>query len=130
MGICCPDCGCTNIKKNGHIHNGKQNYHCNECGRQFVENSTQKRISDRDKELIKRLLLERISLRGICPVMEVSLQWLLEFIFQETALARPKGVRRRSETPVFQTSPFQSAKPKGFKSTNFQLVVVYYPDRC
>jgi len=80
MGICCPDCGCTNIKKNGHIHNGKQNHQCNECGRQFVENSTQKRISDREKELIKRLLLERISLRGICRVMEVSLQWLLGFI--------------------------------------------------
>jgi len=80
MGICCPDCGCTNIKKNGHIHNGKQNHQCNECGRQFVQNSTQKRISDREKELIGRLLLERISLRGICRVIGVSLQWLLEFI--------------------------------------------------
>ena len=40
------------------------------------------------------------------------------FIIQETALARPKGVRPWSETTVFQTSPFQSAKPKGFKSTN------------
>ena len=41
------------------------------------------------------------------------------FIIQETALARPKGVRPWFETTVFQTSPFQSAKPKGFKSTNF-----------
>ncbi len=60
MEICCPACDCTNIKKNGHIHTGKQNHQCNECGRQFVQNSTQKRISDREKELIGRLLLERI----------------------------------------------------------------------
>ncbi len=72
MEICCPACDCTNIKKNGHIHTGKQNHQCNECGRQFVQNSTQKRISDMEKELIGRLLLERISLRGICRVMNDS----------------------------------------------------------
>ncbi len=80
MMICCPDCGCTNIKKNGHIHNGKQNHQCKECGRQFVENPTKKLISDEDKETIKMLLLERISLRGICRSMGVSLCWLLSFM--------------------------------------------------
>ncbi len=69
MEICCPACDSASIKKNGHIHTGKQNHQCNKCGRQFVQNSTQKRISDREKELIRRLLLERISLRGICRVM-------------------------------------------------------------
>ena len=80
MEIYCPACGNTNIKKNGHTHSGKQNHWCNECYRQFVENPTQKRISDRDKGLIRKLLLERISLHGICRVMKVSFPWLLEFI--------------------------------------------------
>ena len=26
MKICCPECGSTKSKKNGHIHNGKQNH--------------------------------------------------------------------------------------------------------
>ena len=30
-----------NIVKNGKIHNGKQNYKCRDCGRQFVENRQQ-----------------------------------------------------------------------------------------
>ena len=47
MEICCPACDSANIKKNGHIHTGKQNHQCNKCGRQFVRNSTQKRISDK-----------------------------------------------------------------------------------
>ena len=33
----CPNCNSDNFVKNGHIHNGKQNHLCNDCGRQFVE---------------------------------------------------------------------------------------------
>jgi transposase-like protein len=33
----CPRCQSPKYKKNGHIHNGKQNHHCHDCGRQFVQ---------------------------------------------------------------------------------------------
>jgi hypothetical protein len=46
--------------------------------RQFVEDS--QHISEEKKALIKRLRLERLSLRGVCRVAEVSLTWLLGFI--------------------------------------------------
>jgi len=68
------------IKKNGHIHNGKQNHHCHDCGRQFVESFEQYLISDDRRALIKHLLLERISLRGICRAVGVTLKWLLGFL--------------------------------------------------
>jgi insertion element IS1 protein InsB len=83
MITCCPDCGTTKTKKNGHIHNGKQNNRCKECGRQFVGNPKQKLISEEKKEQIRKLLLERISLRGICRAIGVSLGWLLGFIASE-----------------------------------------------
>jgi insertion element IS1 protein InsB len=83
MIICCPECGSTKNKKNGHIHNGKQNRYCKSCGRQFVENPQQKLISTGEREQIRKLLLERIPLRGICRVMGVSLRWLLGFISSE-----------------------------------------------
>jgi hypothetical protein len=81
MMIVCPSCGSEHIKKNGHIHNGKQNYMClkDECSRQFVLNPENKIISDDYKERIRRMLLERISLRGICRVMDVSMPWLLNY---------------------------------------------------
>ena len=47
-----------------------QRFLCCECGRQFVENPTQKLIDQATRELIDRLLLERIPLAGIareCP---------------------------------------------------------------
>ena len=76
--LTCPNCQLSPIKKNGHTHYGKQNHQCLLCGRQFViRNET---VSAKDQELIKKLLLERLSLREICRVLGVSLCWLLNFI--------------------------------------------------
>ncbi len=58
----CPQCGSQQYKKNGHIHNGKQNHPCKVCERQFVGQADQRRISDEQRALVERLLLERISL--------------------------------------------------------------------
>ncbi len=74
----CPQCGSSHSKKNGHTHYGKQNYQCLRCGRQFVEDSL--RIDEVTRALIKKLLLERIPLRGICRVLGISREWLLTFI--------------------------------------------------
>jgi transposase-like protein len=37
----CPRCQSPKFKKNGHIHNGKQNHHGHDCGRQFVDGFAQ-----------------------------------------------------------------------------------------
>jgi insertion element IS1 protein InsB len=73
--LSCPHCKLSHSKKNGHTHYGKQNHQCKGCGRQFVTDS--QRITEDERQRIKKLLLERISLCGICRVMGVSLRWLL-----------------------------------------------------
>jgi insertion element IS1 protein InsB len=78
----CPRCQSPTFKKNGQIHNGKQNHHGHGCGRQFVESFEPYLIADDRRALIKRLLLERISLRGICRAVGVTLKWLLGFLVQ------------------------------------------------
>jgi transposase-like protein len=64
----CPRCKSATYKKNGHIHNGKQNHQCKDCGRQFVDCFEQYLVSDETRDLIERLLLERLSLRGAIHV--------------------------------------------------------------
>lgn len=76
----CPSCQSTLIKKNGHIHNGKQNYRCITCSRQFVLEPIHKIIDEKTKGQVRRALLERVSLHGVCRICEVSMSWLLEFI--------------------------------------------------
>jgi insertion element IS1 protein InsB len=78
----CPRCQSPEYKKNGHIHNGKQNYQCHNCGRQFVDCFEQDHVSDDTRALIERLLVERILLRGICRAVGVTLKWLLGFLVQ------------------------------------------------
>ena len=80
--IRCPACFSPRYKKNGHTHNQKQNHRCKECGRQFILNPQRRKVDSKQRDLIERLLLERISLRGICRVMGVSLQWLLQYMVQ------------------------------------------------
>jgi insertion element IS1 protein InsB len=76
----CPRCGSNWFKKNGHIHTGKQNHRCKLCGRAFVLNPVNSVITQEQRPLIERLLLERISLRGICRAVGGGLQWLLQFM--------------------------------------------------
>ena len=76
--LTCPRCQLSHIKRNGHTYYGKQNYQCLICDRQFV--IRHETVSQANKELIKSLLLEKISLRGICRVLGISLCWLLNFI--------------------------------------------------
>lgn len=76
----CPACSSHLVKKNGHFPNGQQNHRCLACGKQFVLTSHQKLIDEKTKSLIRKTLLERISLEGVCRVFDVSMPWLLEFI--------------------------------------------------
>ncbi len=78
--IVCPSCGLWQVVWNGKTYYHKQNYKGKTCGWQFVANPEKKMITDEEKEKIEKLLLERISLRGICRVMDVSITWLLAFI--------------------------------------------------
>ena len=75
----CPRCGSEKRVKNGRIHNGKPKFNCKVCGRQFVENPQNRPILDATKQIIDKLLLERISLAGICRTMGVLEQWLYHY---------------------------------------------------
>src|SRR5919198_181479 len=78
----CPQCGSKWYKRNGHTHTGKQNHRCQLCGRAFVLVPENHVITEEQRALVERLLLERISLRGICHAVGVGLQWLLQFMVE------------------------------------------------
>ncbi|MFI3189873.1 MAG: hypothetical protein QX190_09935 [Methylococcales bacterium] len=52
------------------------------CGRQFVMDNEQKIIPEGIRCMILKILLERLSLRGICRTFSVSLTWLLSYIVE------------------------------------------------
>ncbi len=78
--LSCPSCGSQAIVKNGQTRHRKQNYKCNNCGRQFVKNPQWRKIEEETKALIERLLLEKIPLAGIARVHLVSEPWLQNYV--------------------------------------------------
>ena len=84
----CPNCTSARSVKNGRIHTGKQRFKCLACGRQFVEQPTKKVIDQATRELIDRLLLERISMAGIARAVGVSETWLQQYVNQKYASVR------------------------------------------
>jgi insertion element IS1 protein InsB len=76
----CPACASPQFKKNGHIHTGKQNHRCKQCGRQFVGHAENRLIDEGHRSLVARLLREKISLHGICRAVGVSIRWLMDFM--------------------------------------------------
>ena len=80
MNIACPHCHSLTARKNGSTPNGKQKFQCISCLKQFVEDPQNKIIPLDTKERIRRSLIERVSLEGICRIFDVSMPWLLEFM--------------------------------------------------
>jgi IS1 family transposase/transposase-like protein len=76
----CPYCESNLILKNGTTHHKKPKFLCKACGRQFIQNPQKTYRNEQDINLINKLLLERISLRGIARVMGMSLRTLQDYV--------------------------------------------------
>jgi|WetSurMetagenome_2_1015567.scaffolds.fasta_scaffold311325_3 insertion element IS1 protein InsB len=72
---------------------GKQKYKCKNCNRQFVLNPKSNKISEETKQLIDKLLLEKISLAGIARSTQASKRWRVD---QRPALCSKKQLKSRS----------------------------------
>lgn len=70
--ISCPRCESNRVVKNDFIHNGNQNLKYKDCDRQFVLNPKNKVIEQETRDLIDKLLLEKLPLAGIARVTGVS----------------------------------------------------------
>ena len=79
----CPKCQSPQIIKYGHTHYGKPRFRCQDCGRQFVEGATRQPIDETTRQLIDKLLLERLALAAIARVTGVSQRWLQMYVNQK-----------------------------------------------
>jgi IS1 family transposase/transposase-like protein len=71
----CPYCNSSRIVKNGTIPNlneVKQNYLCQDCGKQHRNGNRRHKLDEKTVEIIIRMLAERVSIRAIARILKVG----------------------------------------------------------
>src|SRR4051794_11188532 len=76
----CPRCHATHVVRNGKTRSGSPNFLGRGCNRRFVARPKRGPVSDQTRQLIRRMLLERLSLRAIARITGVSRSWLQRFV--------------------------------------------------
>ena len=72
--LCCPRCHGKSIKKNGTKHDGKQNYLCRDCNRQFIgdHNLTYPGCHSDIDRIILKMLVRNCGIRDISEITGCS----------------------------------------------------------
>jgi insertion element IS1 protein InsB len=90
----CPYCLGTNLRPKGWSRKNKRRFKCRDCKKHLTQNGLTWFINSTQIELIDKLLLERLALRGICRVVDISLTWLLAYI-KKLYKKQPKDLNYR-----------------------------------
>ena len=76
----CPRCHSTHVVRNGKNRSGTPNFLCRGCDRRFVARPRKGPVPEQTKQQIRRMLLERLSLRAIARITGVSRSWPQRFV--------------------------------------------------
>jgi len=88
----CPCCSKTNIVKNGTKENKKQNYLCNDCGRQFIGDHVLS-YNGCHSELIHKIelmLVRGVGIRDIAEIEDISIGKVLSVLVKSKKIIEPK----------------------------------------
>lgn len=95
----CPRCQSTHVVRNGPSPGGTPTFRCRGCGRRFVPAPRKGPVGADRRELVKRLLGERLSLRAIARATGLSRSWLQAFVndlYTEQTPWEPGPLRKKS----------------------------------
>ena len=76
----CPRCSGTHVVRNGANASGTPVFRCQACGRRFVAAPKKGPVGEPDRELVRRLLAERVGVRAIARVTGRSRSWVPGFV--------------------------------------------------
>jgi transposase-like protein len=76
----CPRCHATHVVRNGKTQAGSPDFLCRGCDRRFVAGPEKGPVSLGRRDLVRRLLPERLSSRAVARAAGVSRTWLQGFV--------------------------------------------------
>lgn len=76
----CRRCAATHVVRNGPNSAGTPTYRCRACGHRFVAEPKKGPVTEERKDLVRRLLGERLSLRATARITGLARSWLQTFV--------------------------------------------------
>ena len=76
----CPRCARGRVVRNGANSAGTPTFRCRDCGRRFVAAPQKGPVPEDRKDLVRRLLGERVGVRAIARVTGLSRSWVQQFV--------------------------------------------------
>ena len=141
LAIKCPTCLSDSIKKNGIKVDGKQNYQCQDCKRQFIGDHALSYLGCKSgiTRKILQLMVRGIGIRDIAEVERISIGKVLRTLTESTYEIQPQqshyeslevdefwnfvGNKKNKQWLIFvQKSYFTSEKPDIFIGENIDTL--------
>ena len=97
----CPRCHGTHVVRNGRLRSGSAQLLCRGCGRRFVPDPKRQPVSDAERELVRRLLRERMGVRAIARATGRSRSWVQAFVnalYRDDTPWEPGPLKKRPAT--------------------------------
>lgn len=123
--VACPHCQKSKVVKNGHKKDGRQNFLCRYCGKQFVYSYLNKGADPKIKHLISSMLLRNCGIRDIAQVLRISPNSVLSHLIHQADLCRiiPKKKHYKS-VQIDEHWSYVKHKKKGKR----WLIYAYAPE--
>lgn len=87
MATCdCKICSSAKVVKNGHDSAGRQKYHCKMCGAHTTTDAAAREYAAK-RELLEKLLLERVSQRAIARITGLSRSTVIKYLKKRKPLS-------------------------------------------
>ena len=121
----CPNCQSDKIRKNGH-RRGKQNYHCKECDRQFIEQYTKRGYSREIKENCLKMYVNGLGFRAIERVSGVNHNTVIRWVRKST-IALPDAPQVEEIPEITEIDELQTyvGQKKQSGGSGQQLITLY-----
>ena len=94
----CPRCRSAHVVRNGPNSAGTPTFRCRDCQRRFVAAPRKRPVAEELKQLVRRLLAERLALRAIARATGLSRSWLQAFVnelYEEGTPHEPGPLKKR-----------------------------------
>ena len=102
----CPSCAAAHVVRNGRNQSGTPTFLCRGCGRRFVAEPKAGPVPEATRQLVRRLLGERLGVRAIARATGSSRSWVQNFVnavYRDDARwkVEPPPARRRKKSAAW-----------------------------